>query len=130
MGIRLMDFICHLNSIWRKNMDKKDFDDLLQSDAENADKDVSLKDVPDIKTTIILPDGCALPIEDVDSNLHELDLEYTNEINHARLAMDGRVYARDGKLTHDQHEAVHFKGWHFFARNTALKSVSADKNVD
>ena len=43
---------------------------------------------------------------------------------HCRSAKNGTIYAKDGDLSHPQHDNVEFSGWTKFIRNTAVKSVS------
>jgi hypothetical protein len=86
-------------------------------------------EVPKIADCLaVLADGCGLPITDPESNVHHIFTSGTAD--DVRIAKDGVIYAKDGTLEHDDHAEVSWKGWVRFYRNTALKSVSAEANVD
>lgn len=61
-----------------------------------------------------------LPRETPDSNIHWVDS------GDVRFTKDGKMYALNPTLSHDQHSDVDMKGWCTFYKNTAIRSYSQD----
>ena len=66
----------------------------------------------------------SLPVDDEDSARHTV---HSNDI---RIGTDGRIYAFEGTLRHNDHPNVSMKDgrhkWHAFHRNTAVRSFSQE----
>jgi hypothetical protein len=82
------------------------------------------KQVPNLLDCTLVIDqmfnGMHLPIESEDSNKHYLS-SYD-----VRVGKDGRIYAHNPSLTHEQHADVSGHGWFTFHRNTAVRSFSQE----
>lgn len=89
---------------------------------------VDESEIPSIQDTIAFG-SVVLPLEDEKSNAHTI-FTSNDEVINVRVSSDGRIYAKDSYLYHNQHDTIYWKGWVTFYRNTALKSVSAESNVD
>jgi hypothetical protein len=86
---------------------------------------VAEKDVPNLLDLAATFDDIAFPVESDDSNVHSLTS------NDGRIGKDGRIYTLGGSVTHNEHESLDLEDrWYTFYRNTAIKSVSAEANVD
>lgn len=86
---------------------------------------VKEKDVPDTKDTLLQFEtdyhGHAfLPLETRNSNRH--DITTTD----GRVGKDGKVYAKNPNISHDQHVNISGSGWFTFYKNTAVRSVSQE----
>lgn len=82
---------------------------------------VDPKSVPEEKDCVaICMDGAELPRETPDSNIHYV------RANDIRFTKDGKFFANDPEVDHDQHASVAMKGWCTFYKNTALRSYSQE----
>jgi len=71
------------------------------------------------KSALTILQSIGLPIDDPDSNIHEVIAErYVFNKN--------ELYALNGSLNHDEHNDITWKGWATFMKNTAVRSVSVD----
>ena len=79
------------------------------------------KEVPE-HADCVACDDCSiiLPLESADSNHHRV------ESNDVRIGKDGKVYAYDPQVDHEDHASISGNGWHTFYRNTALRSYSQE----
>lgn len=60
-----------------------------------------------------------LPIDDPDSNVHILRAKLIG-------IKDKVIYIQNGNISHDQHETLILDKYHYFVKNTALRSVSQE----
>ena len=72
-----------------------------------------------------------LPLDDIDSNYHQLIVYPTNAQNFGRAGKDGYIYAKSFEITHSEHETCYGnkKQWYKIIHNRQIKSVS-EEGVD
>lgn len=85
-----------------------------------ADRNMPKNLTPDVR----LDDGfVALPKTDPKSNTHSLWAEQY------RFGLKGEIYAKEVRLSHEEHIRIEADGWCSLVRNTAVRSVS-EQGVD
>lgn len=90
---------------------------------------VNEKNVPKIEECVAFGEnGICLPVQTADANHHEIT---SGDI---RLNSSGQIYSHGGTVCHSTSEHPDMNmdenTWYTFYRNTAIRSVSAERNVD